>query len=84
MSTSYPLIGQYFVWVAIPFTTLVSWVFNTMQRIGTSGENPFEGSVNDVPISNIARGIEIDLREMLDENPESIPAPIDNKFSIQM
>jgi putative membrane protein len=29
--------------------------------------SPFEGSANDLPISNISRTIEIDLREMLDE-----------------
>ena len=58
----FPLIGNYFIWLAIPFSACVSWVFNTMQRIGTVGENPFEGSANDVPISTIARGIEIDLR----------------------
>ncbi len=30
-------------------------------------ENPFEGLPNDVPISHMSRGIERDLREMLDE-----------------
>lgn len=44
-----------------------------MQRIGTVGENPFEGSANDVPISTISRGIEIDLRQMLDEDEDMIP-----------
>jgi putative membrane protein len=46
-----------------------------MQRIGTVGENPFEGSTNDVPISTISRGIEIDLLEMLGTEKESIPQP---------
>jgi putative membrane protein len=45
-----------------------------MERIGEATENPFEGSANDVPISNISRTIEIDLREMLDET--DIPAAI--------
>jgi ion channel-forming bestrophin family protein len=44
-----------------------------MERIGEATENPFEGSANDVPISNISRTIEIDLREMLDE--KNIPSP---------
>ncbi len=39
-----------------------------MERIGLVGENPFEGSANDVPISTMSRGIEIDLREMIDED----------------
>jgi putative membrane protein len=73
--TNFPVVGSYFVWLAVPFATIVSWVFNTMQRIGTVGENPFEGSTNDVPISTISRGIEIDLLEMLGTEKESIPQP---------
>lgn len=70
-----PRIGQYFVWAAVPFSVLISWVFHTMERIGRVGENPFEGTANDVPISTIARGIEIDLLELLGEAeiPEQYP-----------
>ena len=68
-----PLIGKYFMWLAIPFYVIVAWIFHTMERIGRTGENPFEGSANDVPISTIARGIEIDLRQNLGESPEEIP-----------
>lgn len=81
LSESYTL-GHYFVWMAIPFSVVISWVFHTMQRIGTVGENPFEGSANDVPISTIARGIEIDLREMLDE--EDIPNQFEVRHNVQM
>lgn len=84
LSESFPLIGGYFVWLAIPFSALVSWVFNTMQRIGTVGENPFEGSANDVPISTISRGIEIDLLEMIDTPKEEIPGLIPTDFDVQM
>ena len=56
-----PLIGKYFIWLSIPFYVIVAWIFHTMERIGRTGENPFEGTANDVPISTIARGIEIDL-----------------------
>lgn len=79
-----PLIGKYFVWLSIPFSVIVSWVFHTMERIGKTGDNPFEGTSNDVPISTIARGIEIDLREMLDEDQESIPKPLEEFYHIQM
>jgi len=84
ISGTFPLIGPYFVWASIPFAVIVSWVFHTMQRIGTVGENPFEGTANDVPISTIARGIEIDLREMLGEPPESIPKPLPAPHNVQM
>jgi putative membrane protein len=79
-----PFIGHYFVWLNIPFTVIVIWVFNTMLRIGLAGENPFEGSPNDVPISNIARGITRDILQIIDENPENIPAPFDNVNDIEM
>jgi len=68
-----PLIGKLFVWFTVPFYVIVAWIFHTMERIGRTGENPFEGTANDVPISTIARGIEIDLRENLGESGEDIP-----------
>ncbi|MCV6629506.1 MAG: hypothetical protein OIF50_06570, partial [Flavobacteriaceae bacterium] len=40
--------GTYFVWLSIPFYTVVAWIFHTMERIGRTGENPFEGTSNDV------------------------------------
>lgn len=80
----YPTLGMLFVWLAIPFSALISWVFNTMQRIGTVGENPFEGSANDVPITTMARGIEIDMREMMDETSDEIPEPHAAVMDVQM
>lgn len=80
----YPAIAPYFVWFSIPFCVIVSWVFHTMERIGRVGENPFEGSANDVPISTIARGIEIDLREMIDEDASKIPEPLPSLKDVQM
>lgn len=79
-----PFIGEYFVWLNIPFTVIVIWVFNTMLRIGLAGENPFEGSPNDVPISNISRGITRDLLQLIDEDPENIPKQFENINNVQM
>ena len=73
IKTNSPIIGRYFVWMTIPFYVLVAWIFHTMERIGRTGENPFEGTANDVPISTIARGIEIDLRQNLGEHIDAIP-----------
>ncbi len=55
------------VWATIPFATLVCWVYLTTDRIGDWSENPFEGLANDVPISSMARGIERDIRQMVDQ-----------------
>ena len=77
------LIGQYFVWLSVPFSALVSWIFNTMQRIGTAGENTFEGYANEAPITTMARGIEIDMREMIYEEKETIPNPDPMIYDVQ-
>jgi putative membrane protein len=66
-------LGESFVWLNIPFCTLISWVFYTMEMIGDYSENPFEGSFNDVPVTALSRTIEIDLLEILGE--KEIPAP---------
>lgn len=84
LTEAYPIIGANFVWLSVPFSVLVMWVFHTMERIGRVSENPFEGTPNDVPITTISRGIEIDMREMLDEAPSSIPAPIEPQYDTQM
>ncbi|MEO9966278.1 MAG: bestrophin family ion channel [Reichenbachiella sp.] len=67
-------------WVCPVISALIIWVFFLMEKIGDYSENPFEGTYNDVPITSIARGIEIDLREMIED--ENIPKPIeaDNGF----
>ena len=83
VSTYNPFIGEYFIWFTIPFYVIVAWVFHTMERIGRTGENPFEGTPNDVPISTIARGIEIDLRQNLGESDEEIPNQFPSKLNTQ-
>ena len=65
----------YSSWLVLPFTMLVSWVFILMEMIGEYSENPFEGLYNDVPISSMARDIEIDIRQMLDET--DLPKPLE-------
>jgi putative membrane protein len=66
-------LGPAYAWLAIPFSTIVSWVFLTADRIGDWSENPFEGLANDVPITSMSRGIERDIRQMLDET--DLPEP---------
>ena len=75
-------LGDGAIWLTVPFSALVAWVFNMMEKIGEATENPFEGSANDVPITAITRTIEIDLREMLGER--DIPPPLQPKNNILM
>ena len=74
--------GEYAVWFTIPISVVVSWVFHTMDKIGGASENPFEGGPNDIPITSMARTIEIDMREMLGET--ELPATIPEQNSILM
>jgi ion channel-forming bestrophin family protein len=60
-------LGRGASWLVIPFSVLIAWVFYTMEQVGDSSEDPFEGGGNDVPLSAICRNIEVDLREMLGE-----------------
>jgi putative membrane protein len=83
MASEYPILGDLFVWFTIPIYVAIAWMFHTMDRIGRTGENPFEGTSNDVPISTIARGIEIDLRQNLGEDKTTIPAQFSAAFSVQ-
>lgn len=70
----------FMVWLVVPFSVLLSWVFTTLEQVGESTENPFEGSANDVPISQMSRTIEIDLREMIGET--DLPPALQPKNNI--
>ncbi|AZA53997.1 bestrophin family protein [Chryseobacterium sp. G0201] len=68
--------GENIIWLTIPFSMILGWVFLVLEQIGESTENPFEGNANDIPVTQISRNIEIDLREMLGEKdlPPAIAA----------
>jgi len=53
------------VWLVVPFSVMISWMYTTLEQVGASTENPFEGGANDVPIAQINRMIEVELRELL-------------------
>ena len=61
-------------WLIVPFSTLISWMFITMEQVGDSSEDPFEMGLNDVPLTEICRNIEIDLLSMLDV--KDLPEPV--------
>ena len=66
--------SSWMVYYSVPATVGCFWIFWMMDRVGEYSENPFEGLHNDVPIRNMARGIEIDIRQMLDET--DLPPPV--------
>src|ERR1700752_3081833 len=61
------------VWLNVPFSAIVGWVFVSLEKVGENSSNPFEGGANDVPISFIARRIEIEMRTMLGEQTDLKP-----------
>lgn len=72
-------LGHNYIWLTVPFYSLISWIFLTMEIVGDNSEDPFENFVNDVPLTALCRTIEIDLREMLGETdlPPAIQ-PVNN------
>jgi len=70
------------VWLVVPFSVLISWVFTSLEQVGESAENPFEGNPNDVPISQMSRAVEIDVRQMLKE--VNLPTPLQPQNEIVM
>lgn len=80
----FDLIAHNFVWLSIPFSVIISWIFYSMERIGDVSENPFEGIANDVPITSMSRAIEIDIRQIIGDDKDQIPELIKPKWDIQM
>lgn len=63
------------VWLSVPFSTLLGWMYFSLDLVGESTANPFEGNANDVPISQMCREIEIELRQRLGET--DLPKPVE-------
>lgn len=75
MVSAFSKLGDYGVWLSIPFTVLVAWVYLVMELVGDYSENPFEGMGNDIRMLSLSCTIEIDLREMLGNSA------VNNRFS---
>jgi putative membrane protein len=70
------------IWLTVPLSVIISWIFLTMETVGDSSEDPFENFINDVPMTALCRTIEIDLREMLGER--DLPDAIESHNDILM
>ncbi|MBM5584965.1 bestrophin family protein [Burkholderia pseudomallei] len=58
------------IWLVIPFSAIISWMYLVLEQVGESTENPFEGNANDVPITQICRKIERELMDIFGETSE--------------
>ncbi len=45
----------------------ISWMYTSLEQGRESTENPFEGGANDIPIAQMCRSMEIELKEFLGE-----------------
>ena len=61
-------------WLVIPVTVIVGWIFFQIYIFGKVLSNPFENWKTDVALHAISRVIEIDLKEVIEE--QHIPAPL--------
>ncbi len=75
-------LGDWGIWLSIPITALIGWVYVMMEVIGDYSENPFQGLANDIPMMSLCRVIEIDLREMLGET--DLPPKVEAKNGVLM
>lgn len=70
------------VWLTIPFSVLVTWIFYQMNFVGDYSEHPFEGLIGDTPITAITRNLEIEILHSLNES--NLPDPITSKNGVLM
>lgn len=70
------------VWLTIPFSMLVTWLFHQMDLVGEYSEHPFEGLISDTPMTAITRNLEIEILQSLGEI--NLPKPIIAKKGILM
>lgn len=75
-------VADWGLWLAVPVSALIAWVYVMMEVIGDITQNPFQGLPNDIPMMSLCRVIEIDLREMLGET--DLPPAVQSKKGILM
>lgn len=64
------LVRQYH-WEAIIATLLISFILFGIEEIGVEIENPFDQTINDLPLEKICGTIDTDLRCIVDQTPQT-------------
>lgn len=75
-------VGEWGLYLSVPITALIGWVYVMMEIVGDYSENPFQGMAADIPMLSLCRTIEIDLREMLGE--KNLPPAVQAKNDVLM
>jgi len=66
------------VWFVVPFSMIISWVYTSLDQVGESTENPFEGGPNDVPISQMCLNLELDVKKIMGQYKTENPVTQNN------
>ncbi|MNI72585.1 Bestrophin, RFP-TM, chloride channel [compost metagenome] len=74
------LMKGHMVWLVIPFSMIISWVYTSLDQVGESTENPFEGSPNDIPISQMCQNLENEIGDIWGDS--KFAQIIDNRNNI--
>jgi putative membrane protein len=74
--------GSALVWLTIPVSLITSLAFYSLEKIGAHTESPFQGASDDIPITSIARNIEIDIKEMFHD--KKVPSTLEATNNILM
>jgi putative membrane protein len=61
-------------WLTAPVAVLVAFLFLALDELGRAVEDPFENSINDVPLTALCASVEIDLRQMVGD--ANLPEPV--------
>jgi len=69
-------------YLTIVLALIISFIFLIIEQIAIQIQDPFESKPNDTPVTTIAKNVEIDLKEILGENP--LPAPLTPKAGVSM
>lgn len=71
-------------WMSIPISIAISFVFTILDKSGLLTEEPFRGIAADTPLDTIVKDLEIDLRQMMNDDniPNSIPVTI-GRFGVR-
>ncbi len=73
-----PLLNNNDLWLIVPLSLIITFIFTVIERTGEINEAPFENLITDVPMTTMCKIIESDLLEILGEkHPPFQPQPQD-------
>ncbi len=73
-----------FGFLMVPVLMIVATFFYLIEKTAVQLQDPFENKATDIPLMTISRTIEIDLKEMMQNDNVSIPEPYQAKHFYQL